>query len=123
MKPLTHEWIQKAEGDFITAQREFSAIEHPNYDAACFHAQQCAEKYLKARLVEEGIEIKRTHDLSAILSLILPFEPLWDFLRSDLDALTDRAVEVRYPGWFADTEDAKGAIAIAKRSGKQSGVL
>jgi hypothetical protein len=24
----------------------------PNYDDAAFHAQQCAEKYLKARLIE-----------------------------------------------------------------------
>ena len=55
MKPLTKEWVDKAEGDFITARRELRARKAPNYDAACFHAQQCAEKYLKARLQEEGI--------------------------------------------------------------------
>jgi hypothetical protein len=50
MKPLTQEWIEKAEGDFRTARRELQAKRLPNYDAVCFHAQQCAEKYLKARL-------------------------------------------------------------------------
>jgi HEPN domain-containing protein len=43
MNPLTLEWIEKAEGDFATAQREQRARKMPNYDAVCFHAQQCAE--------------------------------------------------------------------------------
>jgi predicted nucleotidyltransferase len=33
MKPLTHEWVEKAEGDFITAAREYRARKSPNYDA------------------------------------------------------------------------------------------
>ena len=44
MKPLTREWVDKAEGDFVTVTREYRARKSPNYDAACFHAQQCAEK-------------------------------------------------------------------------------
>ena len=47
MKPLSLEWIEKAEGDFHSLECEVRARKHPNYDAACFHAQQCAEKYLK----------------------------------------------------------------------------
>ena len=47
MNPLTLEWVEKAEGDFITASREFRAREAPNFYAVCFHAQQMAEKYLK----------------------------------------------------------------------------
>lgn len=50
MKPLTREWVEKTEGDFLTAARESRVRKSPNYDAVCFHAQQCAEKYLKARL-------------------------------------------------------------------------
>lgn len=48
MKPLTQEWVNKAEADFSSAQRELRARKNPNYDAACFHAQQCVEKYIKA---------------------------------------------------------------------------
>ena len=44
MNPLTLEWIAKAEGDMDTALREYRARRRPNYDAACFHAQQTAEK-------------------------------------------------------------------------------
>jgi HEPN domain-containing protein len=52
MNPLTLEWVDKAEGDYATALRELRARKQPNYDAACFHAQQCVEKYLKAYLQE-----------------------------------------------------------------------
>ncbi len=52
MNALTLEWVAKAEADLRTAAREFAVLDAPNYDAACFHAQQSAEKYLKARLVE-----------------------------------------------------------------------
>lgn len=47
MTPLTREWVMKADGDYATASRELRARKQPNYDAACFHAQQCAEKDLK----------------------------------------------------------------------------
>jgi HEPN domain-containing protein len=110
MQPLTIEWIDKAEGDFATAQREVRARKQPNYDAACFHAQQCAEKYLKARLQEEGIAIPYTHDLVALLNLLLPIEPSWSTLTPDLRALTVFGVTFRYPGASADRAMARDAF-------------
>lgn len=88
MQPLTAEWVAKAEGDFTTAMRELRARKLPNYDSACFHAQRCAEKYLKARLQEEEIAFPRTHSLVILLDLILPLEPSWSILRADLATLT-----------------------------------
>ncbi len=102
MKPLTQEWVVKAEGDFITATRELAAEDDLNYDAVCFHAQQCAEKYLKACLQEEGIAFAKTHDLGSLLDLVLPMEPDWEAMRSELDDLTSYAVDVRYPGFSTD---------------------
>jgi len=115
MKALTNEWVIKAEGDFNTAQREMSAEESPNYDAACFHAQQCAEKYLKARLAEADISFTKTHDLGAILNLLIPVEPTWESMRKELDSLTDRAVEVRYPGYSTQAREASEAVQIARK--------
>jgi HEPN domain-containing protein len=112
MKPVTSEWVAKAEGDFNTARREMEA-EPANYDAVCFHSQQCAEKYLKARLIEDDAAFPKTHDLSALLDMVLPIEPRWTDLRSPLDRLTDLGVEVRYPGLFADAEAAAEALETA----------
>jgi HEPN domain-containing protein len=120
MKPATSEWVEKAEGDFATAGRELRAAPAPNFDAACFHAQQCAEKYLKACLVEAGSDFPKTHDLSALLQLLLPAEPTLATLRADLDWLTDVGIEVRYPGTAADAADAGRAAGIAARTRAQA---
>jgi HEPN domain-containing protein len=73
MKPATVEWVKIAEFDFVSALRELRARKQPNYGDACFHSQQSAEKYLKACLQEAGIRFERTHDLSHLLTLLLPF--------------------------------------------------
>lgn len=110
MKPITREWINKAEGDWTAANLLFRARRTANYDATCFHAQQCAEKYLKARLDEAGVAAGKTHDLVKLLSLILPVEPSWSVLQQDLIVLTDFAVDYRYPGSSAKRADAKDAV-------------
>ncbi|MDA8412430.1 MAG: HEPN domain-containing protein [Coriobacteriia bacterium] len=115
MKPETTEWVQKAEGDMNTAQREFAVQEEPNHDAVCFHAQQCAEKYLKAKLIEEGLPVMRTHDLEILLDQLLPFEAgLADLLQA-VRILSAMAVEVRYPGMAADEDDAAEALRSSEK--------
>ena len=113
MNPLTEEWVAKADGDYRTARRELQAPEAPNYDAASFHAQQCAEKYIKALLVESGIAFPKTHDLETLLDLLIPAFPAAEELREALISLTDMGVEVRYPGVFADEQDALRAVGLA----------
>jgi HEPN domain-containing protein len=110
MQPITMEWIVKAEGDFVSAARDLRARKAPNYDATCFHAQQCAEKYMKARLQEASIPFPRTHDLEVLLDLLLPMEPGWNTLRPAAQLLTSLAVDVRYPGYTADKAKASDAL-------------
>ncbi len=110
MKLSTQEWIDKAEGDFVTAQMSYRARKQPNYDAACYHAQQCAEKYLKARLEEAGMAIPKTHNLYALLTLVSPLEPTWQSLSADLNVLNAFAIADRYPGVTATKLDAQDAV-------------
>jgi HEPN domain-containing protein len=114
MRRSAREWVEKAEADFISAGREYRARKLPNYDAACFFTQQCVEKYLKARLAKAGRTIPRTHDLSALLDLVVAFEPLWEGLRPRLEKLSSYAVVFRYPGESATRELAKTALANCK---------
>jgi HEPN domain-containing protein len=114
MKPLTREWIEKAEGDFATASREMRARKSPNYDAACFHSQQCVEKYLKALLQETAIPFGKTHHLISLLELIIGVEPSMEMLRPQLQSLNTYSVSVRYPGESADRAMAREALRIAK---------
>lgn len=114
MKATTREWIEKAEADFLSATREYRARNRPNFDAACFFAQQCIEKYLKGRLAEAGRAIPKTHDLSILLDTVLPLEPMWEASRPRLETLTSYAVLFRYPGESASRSLAKTAIADAR---------
>lgn len=114
MQLLTAEWIQKAEGDLATAWRELRARTTPNYDAACFHAQQCAEKYLKALLQEAEIPFGKTHNLSLLLDLLKEHHPGLELLRPTLAILNAYAVEYRYPGESADKEVARQAVKLVE---------
>jgi len=54
-KELAKEWVEKAEEDFGFAA---SSLELEGYFAQiCFHFQQAVEKYLKAFIVANGLEI------------------------------------------------------------------
>jgi HEPN domain-containing protein len=113
MNPVVAEWVSKAEGDFLTAGRELRARKAPNYDAVCFHAQQCAEKYLKAVLQEKGERIPKIHFLLELLAMVLKFDGSYEFLKADLQVLEDYSVRFRYPGHFAEKDEAQAAYAAA----------
>lgn len=110
MKPITQEWVDKAEGDWATLKREIRARKNPNYDAVCFHAQQCAEKYVKARLQEAGIAFAKTHDLILLLKSVVAVEPTWAKLQNSLSNLTTYAVKYRYPGGSASKIEANDVL-------------
>ena len=114
MNPLTLEWIEKAEGDFATASREIRVRVRPNFDAVCFHAQQMAEKYLKAVLQESGLQIPKTHSLADVLGMCVKLEPTYQLLQADLNILEGFAAEFRYPGLNADKSSAKQAHQAAQ---------
>ena len=114
MNPLTLEWIEKAEGDFIVAQKMVRVRKQPVYDAVCYHAQQCAEKYLKAFLHENGERVPHTHELLDLLKLCQEIDPSLEILSSDLKELARYAVNIRYPGESADVDEAKIAFAAIK---------
>ena len=114
MKPMAHEWVAKAEGDLAVMEREALVRKKPNYDAVCFHAQQCAEKYLKVRLCEAEIEFPKNHILAALLDLVLVVEPLWETFREQLIFLTGFAVGFRYPGESADKKMALEARKLCR---------
>ena len=110
MNALVKEWVTKAEGDCTTALREYRARRSPNYDAACFHAQQCIEKYLKAVLQRHGIPFQKIHDLEVLLQACLEKYPLWQSMQDNLELLTQYAIHFRYPGESADKAEARLAI-------------
>ncbi len=114
INPLTLEWIDKTESDYETA-KWLQQAPTPNYEAVCFHAQQCVEKYLKASLQEADIPIPRTHDLKELLDLIAPIMPIWHTWSPDLSKLSKHAVKIRYLGDSATVEDTEHSLNICDK--------
>ena len=112
MNPLTLEWIQRAEADYIAVQQLLLTANPLLHNIICFHAQQCIEKYLKAWLQEADIPAPRTHNLDELLDLIVPTLPAWSHWQPDFKIITKYAVEPRYPGDSATTEDTQHAMHI-----------
>lgn len=48
---LVRRWIEKADNDLRNAEHTLLLTDDCPFDTACFHAQQCVEKCLKAVLV------------------------------------------------------------------------
>ncbi|MBD3175521.1 MAG: HEPN domain-containing protein [Armatimonadia bacterium] len=114
MNEIAREWLSIAEADMGTATRELEVDGVPNPRAAAFHAQQAAEKALKALLIQVRVESPRTHSLEPLLDL-LPPPPLPELvaMRSDLRLLSRFAVRARYPGHDVAADEASQAVAIA----------
>jgi HEPN domain-containing protein len=72
-----------------------------------FHAQQCAEKYLKALLVARNVDVPKTHDLAVLVSrLVKNGQSTSDITPAIIDQLNPFAVGVRYPDDLGDVERA-----------------
>jgi HEPN domain-containing protein len=114
MNALVREWLEKAEGDYATALREYRARKSPNYDAAGFHAQQCVEKYLKAVLQKNKKPFSKIHDLLSLLELCRCYIPELEIQKELLAFLNQFSVLYRYPGESANCEQAKKAVSAMK---------
>ena len=59
------EWMAKADADWELAVMAQAAGNPRLRDGVVYHAQQCVEKLLKARLIQLGQTIRKTHDLAS----------------------------------------------------------
>ena len=106
--------LAKADSDFENANL---CITHEiALDTACFHAQQAAEKAVKAYLTAMGIEYPFVHNLVQLTTLCMQRDPAFEKLLADAAALTPFAVELRYDAEFWPAlEDARNARDAAQR--------
>ena len=114
MKPLTLDWVEKAEGDFFSANELIRRKNPLIYDVVCFHCQQCVGKYFKARLIEAGLIFPKTHDLVELLESLQTIEPLWMSYEVTAKKLTEYAVHFRYPGENATLTETRLALKHCK---------
>jgi len=113
---FTRKWVRKAEDDFQVACN-LSEGDGVHFYAATFHAQQSAEKYLKAFLVWHQIEFTKTHDIKVLLDLAGRMDSTLPDALKDAVMLTPYGVEYRYPGDYPEVQhaDVQQAVECARR--------
>jgi HEPN domain-containing protein len=87
-------WLAKAADDLTVARLVANTEGAPRWPA-CFHAQQAAEKALKAYLVANGVDFPFSHALDRLADLIDSDKLQFD--RLQLVELQPWAVAGRYP--------------------------
>jgi HEPN domain-containing protein len=118
-RELVNQWLEKAEEDLGVAEHLLS--EGVYLSAVGFHAQQAAEKFLKALLVEHQIGFPKTHDIGLLLDLAATvIEEISGPLR-DVMVLNAYGVDARYPGDLPNLslDEARNAVSLSCRVREQ----
>jgi len=113
-RELVQQWLQKAEEDFAVA-RYLLESGTTYWGAIGFHAQQAAEKFLKAYLVHQQIEFPKTHDIEELLDLLSRVDESLAASLRIAGELNPYGVEVRYPGDIEPMtpDEAEKAVGLA----------
>jgi len=107
------EWINKGDKDLKVAETFLNDVNMG--DVVCFHAQQAAEKYLKAYLNWLEIEYPKTHLLEKLIELASLKDKDILKLKEDSAKLSPFAIQGRYPEFELPLqEDVLKAIEISK---------
>lgn len=114
VKAAVTRWLTKAANDLRTAETMISVVP-PVTDTACFHAQQCVEKCLKAFLTAADRHVERTHDLTRLVEICSAENAEFGRLAGIGVELTDYAVQGRYPDDWRDIplSEAQAAVKMA----------
>lgn len=108
-------WFIKADHD-IRSARSVLKEDPPITDTACFHAQQCAEKSLKAFLVSHDQHVDKTHDLQKIIGECSALDDSFETMRQTLRGMTQYAAEIRYTDDWREIllDEAQSAVQKAE---------
>ena len=107
------EWMDFAEADLGSAHYLFDNYYRKPYHIICYHAQQAAEKALKAVIVANGATggLPKVHDLEFLLNQMKNYVSVSENLYDYADVLTPYGIVARYPGEVSMTED-KARMAL-----------
>ncbi|WP_051351187.1 HEPN domain-containing protein [Sulfobacillus thermosulfidooxidans] len=102
--------LSLATADLITARH---LVVPGLYHNACYHAQQAAEKALKAVLLHEVGTFPKTHDVSRLVDAIRASQPRFPEFSIESAVLNEYAVDMRYdPQVLMDIDEEEADTAI-----------
>ena len=114
-------WIDYAKRDMELVEREMSYERNPRlrpYEIILHHCHQCAEKMLKAYIIDSGGTPSYTHDLNKLRKMSVVYDNGFDGKRiTDYCVYLDAFWNVKYPDFTVslDASHTTRGIKSAKR--------
>ena len=107
------EWLDYAKSDLAMAR--IPLVPPMRLENLCFHAQQAAEKAIKAVLIQFGVEPPKIHDIRRLTERLPDSVTRPETLTASAP-LTDYAALTRYPwaGEPVSEEDYRDALRLAE---------
>jgi len=105
------EWLRRARSNLARAKAD-RTLPEILYEDLCFDAQQAAEKAIKAVLIQRRVAFPKTHAIMDLLTLLQESGYAVSAGIRQCGALTEYAVESRYPGVFEEVLQADYAEAV-----------
>lgn len=117
---LSGQWLKKAAEDLVVARL---VLPEDHTAHACFLAQQCIEKALKAYLIDKANDYPRVHKLVDLLGKCEAHDAEFARFLNDCIVVDQYYIPTRYPdgvpgglpGGTPSEEQAREAIAAAER--------
>lgn len=109
-------WLRKADLDLRAAAHDLTASGAGLSSDAVFHAQQAAEKALKAFLAWHDVPFRKTHNLEELGRECVNLDASLQLSVDHAVPLTEYAWKFRYPGEIDEptAQEAKEALAISR---------
>jgi HEPN domain-containing protein len=108
---FVQQWLNRAHKDLVAGEVLLKET-FEDFENVGFHAQQAAEKFIKALLVRYQIEFPKTHSIALLRQLVANVDPELAKSLAEADALTPYGVEFRYPGDLASLSRDEGERAV-----------
>ncbi len=105
------QWLIYAEEDLRLGRHGLTLESNCPYRLVAYHAQQCAEKHLKAYLVNQSVDFPYTHNIAMLLELCAEHVH-WPESLIDAEELTPFAITSRYPGEDEEVSRTEAVRAI-----------
>jgi HEPN domain-containing protein len=114
---FVQQWLNRARKDLAAGKLLLKGA-FEDYEIVGFHAQQAAEKFIKAFLVCYQIEFSKTHNIALLTQLVASVDPGLAKKLAGADALTPYGVEFRYPGDLPSVSrtDGEKTVRLAEQT-------
>lgn len=118
MNDESREWMQYADENLRSAEL---LLKSNLYNPCLQNAQQAIEKMLKARLIEKGVKIKKTHSIGELIQILQDIGVNMDISDDDCELIDSIYLPSKYPvcGILPDYEPdesiCRQCLSIAER--------